>query len=75
MILFSVTEKFSGTINSIFEVDKKDAHHENVLLLKIANFEDLIILKSFLIDSEFNIDIFKSIKCFFISFKNSSPYF
>ena len=59
IILFSFVEKYSGTMNSLFVVERKDAHQENVLLLKIANFEDLIILKSFLIDSEFNIDIFK----------------
>ena len=39
IILFSSNEKFDGTKNSFFELDKNEAHHEYVLLLKIANFE------------------------------------
>ena len=71
---FSFNEKYSGTINSFFEVDRKDAHHEKVLLLRIASFEDLIRLKSFLMEYEFNICIFKLVKHFFISFRISFPY-
>ena len=74
IIRLSFIEKFFGTINSIFEVDKKDAHQEKVLLLRIANFEDLMRLKSFLMESDFKSCIFKSIKYFLISFKTSSPY-
>ena len=59
---FSLIEKFEGTKNSFFDFDKKDAHQEKVLLLKIANFDDLIRLKSFLIESDFSIDICKSVK-------------
>ena len=62
IILFSLIEKLEGTKNSFFEFDKKDAHQEKVLLLKIANFEHLIRLKSFLIESDFKIDICKSLK-------------
>ena len=62
IILFSSNEKFGGTKNSFFELDKKEAHQENVLLLNIANFDDLIILKSFFILSELRRDIFKSVK-------------
>ena len=61
-ILFSSKVKFGGTKNSFFELDKNDAHQENVLLLNMANFEDLIILKSFFIVSDFKRDIFKSAK-------------
>ena len=61
IIRFSLIEKLEGTKNSFFEFDKKDAHQEKVLLLRIANFEDLIILKSFLIESDFRIDICKSL--------------
>ena len=61
-ILFSSSEKFGGTKNSFFELDNKEAHQENVLLLNMANFDDLIILKSFFILSDFNKDIFKSEK-------------
>ena len=70
---FSLIEKFEGTKNSTFEFDKKDAHHEKVLLLKIANFEHLIRLKSFLIESDFKIEICKSQKQFLSSFINSFP--
>ena len=59
---FSLIEKLEGTKNSFFDFDKKDAHQEKVLLLKIANFEDLIRLKSFLIESDFTIDTCKSVK-------------
>ena len=62
IIRFSLIEKLEGAKNSLFEFDKKDAHQEKVLLLKIANFEDLITLKSFLIESDFKIDICKSVK-------------
>ena len=62
IIRFSLIEKLEGTKNSFFEFDKKDAHQEKVLLLKIANFENLIRLKSFLIESDFKIDICKSVK-------------
>ena len=62
IIRFSLIEKLEGTKNSFFEFDKKDAHQEKVLLLKIANFEDLIRLKSFLIESDSKIDICKSEK-------------
>ena len=59
---FSLVEKLEGTKNSFFEFDKKDAHQEKVLLPKIANFEDLIRLKSFLIESDFTIETCKSVK-------------
>ena len=62
IILFSLIEKLEGTKNSFFEFDKKDAHQEKVLLLKIANFEHLIRLKSFFIESDFKIEICKSVK-------------
>ena len=62
IIRFSLIEKFEGTKNSFFEFDKKDAHQEKLLFLKIANFEHLIRLKSFLIESDFKIDICKSVK-------------
>ena len=61
-------------MNSFLEFDKKDAHQEKVLLLSIAKFEDLIILKSFFIEFDLRIEIFKSIKYFFISFIISLPY-
>ena len=70
-----IITKLNSVDKVCFVVDRKDAHHENVLLLKIATLEDLIILKSFLIDSESNIDICKSIKQFFSSLKISFPYF
>ena len=73
-IRFSLFEKLEGTKNSFFEFDKKDAHQEKVLLLKIANFADLIILKSFLIESEFLIDICKSGRNFLRSFITLFPY-
>ena len=56
------------------EFDKKDAHQEKVLLLNIAKFEDLIILKSFFIEFDLRIEIFKSIKYYFISFIISLAY-
>ena len=62
IIRFSLIEKLEGTKNSFFEFDKKDAHQEKVLLLKTANFEHLIKLKSFFIESDFKIDICKSVK-------------
>ena len=74
IIRFAFFEKFFGTINSIFEFDRKDAHHEKVELLWIANFVDPMRLKSFLMESDFKSCIFKSIKYFFISFKTSFPY-
>ena len=61
-IRFSFVEKLEGTKNSFFEIEKKDAHHEKVLFPKIANFEDLIILKSFLIEFDFIIEICKLVK-------------
>ena len=66
IILFSINEKFEGTKNSIFEFDRNDAHHEKVLLLNIANLEDLIMLKSFSIELDFSNDIFKLSKKLFI---------
>ena len=75
IILFSRDEKLEGTKNSVFVFDRKDAHQEKVLLLKIANLEDLIILKSSLIELELSNDIFKSSKHFFISFIISLLYF
>ena len=62
IIRFSLIEKLEGTKNSFFEFEKKEAHQEKVLLLKIDNFDDLIRLKSFLIESDFTIDICKSVK-------------
>ena len=73
-IRFSEFEKLEGTKNSFFEFDKKDAHHEKVLFPKIANFEDLITLKSFLIEFDFKIDICKSLKDFLSFFITSFPY-
>ena len=67
--------KLDGTKNSFFEFDKKDAHQEKVLLLKIANFADLIKLKSFLIESDFIIDIRKSGKHFLSSLITASRIF
>ena len=61
-IRFSLVEKLEGTKNSFFEIDKKEAHQEKVLFPKISNFEDLIILKSFLIEFDFKIDICKLVK-------------
>ena len=76
-IRFSLVEKLEGTKNSFFEIDKKDAHQEKVLLLKIATFEDLIMLKSFLMESDFKIDICKSLKYskFFYDFFSISLIF
>ena len=62
IICFSLIEKLEGTRNSFFEFDRKDAHQEKVLLLKTANFELLIRLKSLFIESDFKIDICKSVK-------------
>ena len=62
IILFSNDEKLEGTKNSIFELDRNDAHQEKVLLLKIANLEDLIMLKSSFIELDLCNDIFKSSK-------------
>ena len=61
-IRFSFNEKEYGTINNFFELERNDAHHEKVLFPKIANFEDLIILKSFLIEFDFIIEICKLVK-------------
>ena len=52
-------------MNSFLEFDKKDAHQEKVLLLNIAKLEDLIILKSFFMEFDLRIEIFKSTKYFF----------
>ena len=73
-IRFSLVEKLEGTKNSFFEFDKKDAHHEKVLLLKIAICADLITLKSFLIESDLTIDICKLVKQFLSSLITSLPY-
>ena len=68
-IRFSFVEKLEGTKNSFFEFDRKEAHQEKVLLLKIENLEDLITLKSFLIEAGFWIDILRSVKEFLSSFE------
>ena len=68
IIRFSLIEKLEGTKNSFFEFDKKDAHQEKVLLLKIANFEDLMMLKSFSMEVDCKSDICKLAKHFLSSF-------